>query len=1035
MQPSCLMKRFILATAFVPCFFLALPLANAEQGDNIVFDRQILPILAENCFHCHGPDAGQRQADLRLDLRDAVLKQGAIKPSNAAESELVKRVFEHDSKTVMPPPESNKSLTNEQKDLLKRWVDQGAEYTQHWSFELPKKTEIPAGANPVDFLAERAQKSAGVAFAPPADAITLARRLSLDLVGLPPNKRDVDVLSKGATEDRIREYVDQLIASDHFGERMSIPWLDVVRFADTIGYHSDTPRNIFPYRDYVIAAFNTNKPFDQFTIEQVAGDLLPDATQEQKIASGFNRLLLTTEEGGAQAKDYEARYMGDRVRAVGAAWLGLTIGCCQCHDHKFDPLTMRDFYSMGAFFADIDEAIIGRREDGMVVSSPEQVLQRQKLKVRETQLAAELAANHPELAEAQTVWEQQQLAIADSQSSWKTLSVREAKSTAGSTLTVTAEQSVLASGNRPDKDTYQISMAPAEPTQNVVGFQLEAIPHDSLPAKASGRADNGNFVLSEVVIQVRRADGTMTPLALKSARASIEQAIIAEANPYKKWAAEATIDKDEKGPQWGWAILPDVTKKQQLQLTLSEPLSMAAEDTLVIEMRQNHGANGHLLGHFRWSMTQQALAIEAPMLTPAATESIAIMRLAKEARSAEQSARIHREFVAVAKELAPLRQRLADAQKAFSDFEAALPRTLISRSMATPRTVRILPRGNFLDESGEVVEPSLPKFLTAGKNSQRKLSRLDLAEWLVSRDNPLTARVYVNRLWKQFFGIGLAKNLDDMGAQGDLPANLELLDYLAVEFMDSGWDVKHMVRLIVNSKTYRQSSTVPTDMLSRDPDNRFLARQGRYRLPAELVRDTALSISGLLSLEIGGPSVKPYQPENYWENLNFPPRSYEADTGTKQHRRGLYTWWQRSFVHPSMLAFDAPTREECTADRTQSNIPQQSLVLLNDPTYVEAAKAFAMRIIAEGGEETAGRISWAFEAATSRKPTEAEVALLTKLHEGAAKHFQTDPAAANNLLKVGLTSVNADEAKNKELATWVQVARAILNLHEVITRN
>ncbi len=1029
---SCIVDK---STVFVLALLASPVRGEPVSPDKIDFDRQIRPILSENCFSCHGPDSSNRQADLRLDQRDAAAERGVFNSENPSDSELVKRIFSSDVETLMPPPESTKVLTAVQRQLIKSWVEQGAEYAQHWAFVAPQKAEVPIDVSAVDFFVQQRLTREGLVPSPPADPVTLARRLSLDLVGLPPSKGDIGQLTGDASDASVSEYVERLLASPHYGERMAIPWLDVVRFADTIGYHSDNPRNIYPYRDYVIAAFNANKPFDQFTIEQVAGDLLPQPTQEQRIASGFNRLLLTTEEGGAQAKDYEARYMGDRVRSIGTAWLGLTIGCSQCHDHKFDPITSRDFYSMGAFFADIEEAIIGRREDGLIVPSNEQLVKLQRLKVNQSQIAAELAADHPELANSQIEWEKQQVALADAQASWKPVVVRDAKSNAGSTLTILAERSVLASGDRPDKDTYFVTLAAKESIPHAVGLQLEAVPHDSLPAKGSGRADNGNFVVSEVVVQLRRADGTLSPVAFKSARASVEQTIASESNPYKKWNASATIDNDEKGAEWGWAILPDVTRKQQLQLTFAESVALGADDTLIVEVRQSHGAGGHLLGSFQWAVTEQAVALETPMLDPVATELVALIRLPQEQRSSEQASQLHRAFVAIAPELESLRQKLVSAQKELTQFEDSLPRTLVSTSMATPRVVRILPRGNFLDESGEVVGPALPAFLTTTQTNNRKLNRLDLAQWLVSRENPLTARVFVNRLWKQFFGIGLVKNLDDLGAQGEPPVNQELLDYLAVEFMESGWDVRHVIRLIVNSKTYRQASHASPELLSHDPENRLVARQGRFRLPAELVRDNALSIAGLLTFEIGGPSVKPYQPDNYWENLNFPSRSYDADSGTKQYRRGLYTWWQRSFVHPSMLAFDAPTREECTADRTQSNIPQQALVLLNDPTYVESARALANRMVLEGGEVISGRIAWGFENATSRQPSAQELALLQKLFDGALAQYQAEPEAATSLLKVGQFAGSQEKVPAAEMAACTQVARAILNLHEVITRN
>ncbi len=871
--------------------------------------------------------------------------------------------------------------------------------------------------------------------------------MSLDLIGLPPQESHIQQIAAdakaaapsqaglspaGLSQAQVVKLVDQLLASPHYGERMAIAWLDVVRFADTIGYHSDTPRNVYPYRDYVINAFNQNKPFDQFTIEQVAGDLLPDATQEQKIASCFNRLLLTTEEGGAQPKDYEARYLGDRVRAIGTTWLGLTIGCSQCHDHKFDPITMQDFYSMGAFFADIDEAIIGRREDGMLAPTPAQNNKLQLLKVAVQTLQSEFNAPQPQLVEEQQQWEQQQLALATAATAWQPLVFSQLQADNGTTLTALPDQSILASEKRPDQENYQLTWTAPADAPAIAALQLEALPHESLPAGGSGRAGNGNFVLTEIVAKVVRTDGTADPVKFVAARASIEQAAAAEKHPDKKWSAASTIDADARSSEWGWAILPDVKKPQQLQLKLASAIELKTGDQLVIQMQQQHKNPGHIVGHFRWSQSSQALSYDAPLNNKEFSDLIAIIKQPASERQAEQVTKLRSAFHAVTPSLADLRTRLASAQKQLTDYEATLPRCLVSNSNGK-RIVRILPRGNWQDESGPQVQPKLPAFLTSAQSaSNRPLNRLDLARWLVEPENPLTARVFVNRLWKQFFGVGLSKNLDDVGAQGEAPANGPLLDYLATEFVQSGWDIKHMVRLMVTSRTYQQSSFASPELLTRDPENRLLARQSRFRLPAELVRDNALAIAGLLSPEIGGPSVKPYQPEGYWENLNFPPRKYEADKAPLQHRRGLYIWWQRSFVHPSMLAFDAPTREECAADRPQSNIPQQALVLLNDPTYVEAARALAVSLANDPqAGDPAGRIGRAFRRATARDPNEKELALLVHLYDESLTTYTADPKAAEAL--VGSTSTPTSHLP--ALAAAVQVARAILNLHEVITRS
>ena len=761
------------ACATLVCFLSA----AAASATPVSFNRDIRPILSDNCFSCHGPDASHRQADLRLDMRDDAVTAGAIVPGKPAESTLVSRINATDSDELMPPPESHKKLDAKQKELLARWIEEGAEYRKHWAYEQPVKVAVPAGTNGVDHLVRKRLAEVGLAPSPEADRRTLIRRLSLDLLGLPPTPDEVAAFVADTRPDAYVLLVDRLLASPHYGEQMAIGWLDVVRFADTIGYHSDNARNVWPYRDWVIRSFNANQPFDEFTIHQVAGDLVPDANQETRVGSGFNRLLLTTEEGGAQAKDYEARMLTDRVRAIGAAWLGQTTGCAQCHDHKFDPFTARDFYSLGAFFADIQEPIIGRREEGMIVGTPEE---------------------HKRLADLDA-------ALADAK---------------------------------------------------------------------------------------------------------------------KKF--DAIVSNDQ-------------------------------------------------------------------------------------------------------------RKVLVKAEEDRKEFYDPLVKCLVSVQAATPRTVRILPRGNWMDETGEVMKPAFPAYLPQPAIEGREPNRLDLAQWLVSRDNPLTARVVMNRLWKQFFGTGLSKVLDDVGAQGEPPANPELLDWLACEFMDSKWNMKHMVRTIVTSATYRQTSVATPELAAADPYNREVARQASFRVDAELVRDAALSVSGLLVRTIGGPSVKPYQPDGYWENLNFPVRTYPNDTGEKQYRRGLYTWWQRSFLHPSMLAFDAPSREECCAERNRSNIPQQALVLLNDPSYVEAARSLAARILKECNGSPEERMAWAWRQVLQRLPRVEEMETVMPLVRTHIEHYKADPAAAESLLKTGLTAVPADVDKT-ELAAWTHVARVLLNLHETITR-
>ncbi|HEX4142922.1 MAG TPA: PSD1 and planctomycete cytochrome C domain-containing protein [Pirellulales bacterium] len=822
--------------------------AEPQVPAKVEFNRDIRPILSDKCFFCHGPDAKNRKADLRLDLREEAVMLKAIVPEQPQESGLVKRIFSDDPDELMPPPDSHKTLTAAQKELLERWVAQGAQYQQHWAYEPPVKATISEGQNGVDALIGKRLAEIGMKPAPQADRRTLIRRLYSDLLGLPPTPEEVQAFVSDQSPSAYDELVQRVLDNPHYGERMAIGWLDVVRFADTIGYHSDNPRNVWPYRDWVIQSFNDNKPFDRFTLEQIAGDLLPDANRETRIGSAFNRLLLSTEEGGAQPKDYEARMLTDRVRAIGATWLGQTTGCAQCHDHKFDPFTTRDFYSLGAFFADIKEPIIGRPEDGMIVASADEEKKLSDLDVALADAKKGFDAIVPLLDAAQQQWE----------------------------------------------------------------------------------ADLVNY------------DVTLPELAADTKASPADRKLAEQVTELLKKEAQARSANDQ----------------QQLQ------------------------------NYFRGKATKLFQA--------------------------------EREHVVVAE-----RQR--------KEFYESLAKCLVSASGSSKRVVRILPRGNWMDESGEVMKPALPHYLPQPTVEVRDLNRLDLAQWLVARDNPLTARTVMNRIWKQFFGAGLSKTLDDLGAQGEAPVNPLLLDWLACEFMDSRWNVKHMVRTIVTSATYKQASAATPETLAADPYNREFARQIAFRIDAELVRDNALAVSGLLSPRIGGPSVKPYQPDGYWENLNFPVRQYVADAGESQYRRGLYTWWQRSFLHPSLLAFDAPSREECCAERNRSNIPQQALVQLNDPTYVEAARVLAARILSEGGPATEQRLGWAWQHVLQRSPRPEEMITISELLTQHLAIYRQNAEAAAALVKIGNAPV-ADSLDRTELAAWTHVARVLLNLHETITR-
>jgi mono/diheme cytochrome c family protein len=996
--------------------------ARLAAGAGVDFNREIRPILSANCFACHGPDAAERKADLRLDVKDGAFADlgdhRAIVPGKPEESELIRRVSSADPDEAMPPADSGKKLTADQIALVRRWVAEGANWQEHWAYVKPARPAVPsvgstAGiADPIDSFVRARLAETGLAPSPEANRVTLIRRLSFDLTGLPPTASDVDAFVNDTAPQSYENLVDRLLASPHFGERMAMYWLDVVRFADTNGFHGDNHRDIGLYRDYVITAFNENKPFDRFTVEQLAGDLIEGASRETKIASGYNHLLMTTREGGAQPKEYLAKYAADRVRNASSVWLGATMGCCECHDHKFDPFLTKDFYSFAAFFADIKEVAVGAQEQVMLPTDDE-AQQLARLDGHIANVRKVLDTPTPELDSAQLEWEtsaRSQLAA------WQPLKPSGAVAASGATFAIADDGSVRVAGTAAASDVYTIVVPLDLPLLSAV--RLDALADKSLPGKGPGRAPNGNFVISELrcTLAPKSNPAAAKPLTLQNSSADFAQDSLPIA---------AAVDGN---PATGWGIGPRMGQEHAAVFEAAGAPS-AGESILTIDLVQAHGG-GHTLGRFRISATASPQPVKANDGTP--KEILAIVALAPEARNNEQRKALSAHYRSIAPALAPVRKQLADAEQAKTDYVKTVPTTLVSMSVA-PRAMRVLPRGNWLSDAGEVVSPSVPSFLPPLGVKDARPTRLDLARWMVARDNPLVARVFVNRLWKLAFGQGIVKSLDDFGAQGTAPSHPELLDWLASEFVASGWDVKHILKLMVTSATYRQSSATDERMRQIDPYNKWLARQSRFRLDAEMVRDNALAASGLLSLKIGGPSVKPYQPRGYWSHLNFPVREYEIDHGESQYRRGLYTYWARTYLHPSLLAFDAPTREECTVDRPRSNTPLQALVLLNDPTYVEAARVLARRVLAEGGGDAPSRLRWAYRQALSREPSAQELGILTALLDKHRAEYAADLAAADKLLATG-DAPSPGDADRAELAAWTSVVRVLLNLHETITR-
>jgi len=988
----------------------------------IRFNRDIRPILSDNCLFCHGPDKAQRKGKFRLDDRGSTLQKGAIVPGKPDQSPLVERIFSTDPDELMPPASSHKTLSQQQKELLKAWIGQGAAYEPFWAYGPPHRPPVPAVtnpgwvANPIDAFVLQELESKTLAPVPEADRRTLLRRLSLDLIGLPPTPEEVSEFLGDTSSTAYEKQVDRLLASPHYGERMAVPWLDAVRFADTVGFHGDQNQNVFPYRDYVINAFNTDKPFDTFTIEQFAGDLLPHPTQEQLIATGFNRLNMMTREGGAQAKEYLAKYAADRVRTLGSAFLGSTLACCECHDHKFDPFSTKDFYSLESFWADIREWGIysdyaytpnpdlkGFTNDypfppEIVVDSPYLKKREQQLLDRLDQVAA--GALHAESRAASILMWKKATGefLARHPDGWAVAAYKAAPN-----AQIGGEQTAVITGKRGGDERLSFSL----PAGMIAAIRLEALP---------SKEHAGRILLSE-----------------KEGRAMVEvTASLKHTAEAKETALEfAFADADQKDAQYsngyevegilrGWLISAEHAKSPHTAVyVLDRPVRAAAGDTLTILLKKNE------LGLVRVSVSPLAsykpidpslasslndsLATDQPLA--ARTMLLSTSDPADDAARAEARRLIH---------------QVMDCRDGTSPELVA-----VSQS---PRVMRVLHRGNWQDTTGEVVTPSVPHFLPQpAAAGQRRLTRLDLAQWLVSDQNPLTARTIVNRLWKQFMGVGISNTVEDLGSQGDPPSNPELLDWLAVEFRASGWDVKHMVKLMVMSSTYRESSDPTVALRDADPFDRLSGSQLPRRLDAEFVRDNALAAAGLLNLaDIGGPSVFPYQPDGYYVNIQFPSRSYDPDTDDRQYRRGVYMHWQRTFLHPMLANFDAPSREDTVCTRNVSNTPLQALTLLNDPEFVEAARVLAERTIAERADDTR-RLDYVYQRVLCRPPSDKERDSLAAFLADQRTYYRSNAGDAAALCAVGISPLppGADEA---ELAAWTTVCRVVLNLHESITR-
>lgn len=982
-------------------------LAAEPSADEIRFNRDVRPILSNNCFTCHGPDEGQRQTDLRLDLEASAFADlgdyRAVVPGDLAKSELIHRITTDDEDLQMPPADSTKQLSAAQIETLKKWVAAGAKWEPHWAQVSPTRGTVPPPTDTkqplgeIDRFIQSRLNDAGVKPNAPADRRTLIRRLYFDLIGLPPSPAEVAAFEKDASPDAYEKLVERLLESEHFGERMAIWWLDLVRYADSIGYHSDNPRNVWLYRNWVIQSFNENKPFDEFTIEQLAGDLLPNASNEQKIASGYNRLLQTTQEGGAQPKEYKAKYAADRVRNVSEVWMGATMGCAECHDHKYDPYTAEDFYSMAAFFADVNEPPVGRRSETPIVTGEH---------------VAKVKAANAKIAQAEADLKTASASVKDQQAGWE------------------KEQQAKLLSNEPTDfnwiDDDRLPQGTKSGVWKYVTSDKSPVHSGTKSRKQSGAGNIQHFLIgAKDVLEIAAGDTLFAYVYLDPKNPP--QEIMLQFND-GSWEHRAWWGADKipygsiggKGPDhFPMGALPATGGWVRLEV-----------DPAKVGLKPGSKINGFAFTQWDGTVYWDAAGVNRNGIGLPANVTAVIETPAAD-RTPEQVKTIADYYQANAPQLASARQKVAAAQKAKQDLVNQAPKTLITTTMK-PSEMRLLPRGDWLNETGKIVQPGTPSFLPPLAVEDRRPTRLDLAHWLLRPDQPTVARAQVNRFWKLFFGFGIARTLNDLGGQGEWPTHPKLLDWLAVEFIESDWDVKHMVRLMVTSKTYRQASRPSAELVALDPYNRLFARQSRFRLDAEMVRDNLLKTTGLLVDNVGGPSVKPYQPAGYWQHLNFPKRSWQNGGGAELYRRGMYTWWQRTFLHPSLAAFDAPSREECTAERPRSNTPLQALVLLNDTTYVEGARVLAEQTQKETGDASE-QMQLVFRQVLQRSPTADELNVLHAIYEKHLAEYKADAKSATALLSVGASP--APESNNTpQLAALTSVCRVVLNLHETMTR-
>ncbi len=1162
----------------------------AQQGQADVavsFSRDIRPIIADKCFACHGPDEAARKQDMRFDVKDGLfgrteLGADIVVPGEPGKSELYYRITHSDDDERMPPSDFHLELPPAEIEIIRRWIEEGAVWQGHWAFVAPSRPSLPTvadetwGENEIDTFILNRLAAAGLTPSKRADKATLVRRVSLDLTGLPPTPSEVDAFIEDGSTDAYGKVVDRLLDAPSYGERMAFPWLDAARYSDTNGYQRDTKRFMWHWRDWVIQAFNDNMPFDQFTIEQLAGDLLPDSTLSQKIATGFNRNHRINGEGGIIPQEYAVEYVVDRVATTSTTWMGLTMGCARCHEHKFDPISQKEFYEFYDFFNRVPEQGKGREAGNDVpivrVATPEQLSQTWILGERITQAEYNLQAPNARLDRMQKEWEKQVAAMSD-ELDWRHIRPTEVLTLGEEAVETLQDNSLLISGVSPNQEVYEVTFT-AE--QAINSFRIELLLDDRLPQSGPGRSETGNAIITgfEVRREPAESGGQKKPIPVAHAFADF-------AGLDGDFAIGNAIDENEES---GWSVGSDTKRENRVAVfVLEEEDAIQPGDRVTIVLKQQSPETQHTIGRFRLSASRSDAFARWAQPSLGDWYSVGPMRLEgggnafdavlepEEGFDPDRTYRgdlhwqlradwedgkintlgsepsvanfLYRKITAYAdttfnlslgsrgpiavwldgrlvlsdgtngkvvdqdrltlelgkgdhelliksvkyqgegsfyfkgfddggetlfalmegaakpanqrdedvKELLRTRFRLQEPswladrlaldslKHDFEELSKNVDTTMVMEEMAKPRKTYLLNRGVYdKPDTSEVLHASVPASLGAMDESLPR-NRLGLARWLMDPKHPLTARVRVNHYWQMYFGAGLVKTSEDFGTQGVPPSHPELLDWLAVEFIESGWDVKAMQKRIVMSATYRQSSKLRGNHLEEDPENILLARAPRFRLSAEMLRDQALWVSGLLNTQLGGPSVMPYQPDKMWSSLTFQNKNkystnfYTADTGDKLYRRGLYTYWKRTIPPPRMKIFDTADRERCVIRVENTNTPVQALALLNDPTYIEAARHLAERMINEGGEEPTDRVRYGYKLAMAQDPGGDKGSILMQGLDTYGSYFNTHPEEAKALIEVGDSEPDGS-IEDAELAAYTALASVILNLDEFITR-